>query len=279
MASSSLKHIVGIVTGGASGLGAATCATLLKAGARVVVADLPHQYDRYLQLTEQVCHTYDSTEGRSFPTITFVETDVTMEDQVSRALDVAEELYGEPINAAINCAGIALAQKTLRPNRDVPGEWKAHCLDDFTKSLMVNTVGSFNVARLAAQRMATRTYDDDGIKGCIINTASIAAMDGQKGQVAYAASKAALVGMTLPMARDLAAVGVRVMTIAPGLFETPLLQALPDAVQDELGQMVPLPSRLGKPEEFGHLVAAILQNPMLNGEVIRLDGALRMPPS
>jgi len=153
-----------------------------------------------------------------------------------------------------------------------------HSLGEFSKTLQINTVGTFNLSRLAAARMATRDPDENGVRGCIIHTASIAAYDGQIGQVAYSASKGAIVGMTLPMARDLAPSGIRVMTIAPGLFQTPLLDGLPDAVKMELGQMVPLPSRLGDPHEYGKLVESIVMNPMLNGEVIRLDGALRMPP-
>lgn len=274
-----LSHVVGLITGGASGLGAATASTLIRAGARVVVADLPHQYERYLQLAEAVCRT--TTESypsmRHDQVISFVETDVTSEEQVMKALDAIEAQYGEPVNAAINCAGIGIAKKTLSKNRET-GQLIPHVLDDFRKSLTINTVGSFNVARLAAERMASRQADQDGLRGCIINTASIAAMDGQRGQVAYAASKAALVGMTLPMARDLSSFGIRVMTIAPGLFETPLLEDLPENVKQELGNTVPLPSRLGRPDEFGSLVSTILQNSMLNGEVIRLDGALRMPP-
>jgi len=169
-----------------------------------------------------------------------------------------------------------VAKKTLAKKKD--GSIVVHPLIDFQNVLEVNTLGTFNVARLSAERMAHREVDEHGMRGCIINTASVAAYDGQRGQVAYSASKGAIVGMTLPMARELAAFGIRVMTIAPGLFATPLLNKLPDSVRDDLGKMVPNPSRLGKPEEFGDLVSSILTNPMLNGEVIRLDGALRMPP-
>jgi 3-hydroxyacyl-CoA dehydrogenase/3-hydroxy-2-methylbutyryl-CoA dehydrogenase len=213
---------------------------------------------------------------------------------VQQALDLAESTFGEPINAAINCAGIAIAKKTL-PKKG------AHPLNDFQKTLQVNLMGSFNVARLAAERMSRRELDKDGLRGCIINTASIAAFEGQVGQVAYAASKGGVVGMTLPMARELALYKIRVMTIvskycyyfrrvwkqistntlylqAPGLFETPLLQGLPPDVKQQLGETVPCPSRLGDPTEFGSLVATILSSPYMNGSVIRLDGALRMPP-
>mmetsp|Transcript_24488 Transcript_24488/g.36989 ORF Transcript_24488/g.36989 Transcript_24488/m.36989 type:complete len:249 (+) Transcript_24488:92-838(+) len=247
----SLSHIVGIVTGGASGLGAATVSALVQKGGRVLIADLPQQFDRYKARFSETNQ------------VDFSETDVTKEDEVKKSLDKAEELFGTPVNTAINCAGLAIAQKTL--GRNGP-----HDLQQFERILLVNTLGTFNMARLAAERMV------DG--GCIINTASIAAMDGQKGQVAYAASKAAIVGMTLPMARDLASHKIRVMTIAPGLFETPLLADLPKSVKEELGAGVPFPSRLGHPDEFGKLVCSILENEMLNGEVIRLDGALRMPP-
>mmetsp|Transcript_12630 Transcript_12630/g.22941 ORF Transcript_12630/g.22941 Transcript_12630/m.22941 type:complete len:277 (+) Transcript_12630:167-997(+) len=274
-----LSNVVGIVTGGASGLGAATVASLLQRGARVVVADLGHQRDAFSRLAAVVC-AGDALKARTNndPVLAFAETDVTDENQVNDALDMAESAFGEPVNVAVNCAGIAVAKKTLSRKRD-SSEILCHSLPDFSKTLQINTVGSFNVARLAAQRMATRdAQGEDGLRGCIINTASVAAYDGQKGQVAYAASKGAIVGMTLPMARDLASFGIRVMTIAPGLFETPLLEGLPDAVKAELGATIPLPSRLGKPEEFGELVISIVTNPMLNGEVIRLDGGLRMPP-
>jgi 3-hydroxyacyl-CoA dehydrogenase/3-hydroxy-2-methylbutyryl-CoA dehydrogenase len=198
---------------------------------------------------------------------------------------MAESSFGQPINAAISCAGIGVAKKTLSKVRNPqPGGklFEAHPDSLFSKALEVNVVGTFNVARLAAERMATLPVDQennpDGLRGCIINTASIAAYEGQIGQVAYASSKGAIVGMTLPMARDLAPHGIRVMTIAPGLFLTPLLENLPPAVQEELGASVPLPSRLGDPSEFGEMVGTILTHPMLNGSVIRLDGALRMPP-
>lgn len=261
-------------------MGAATTACLVRLGARIVVADLPSQKDAFLRLAAK-----EGTEAAKRPSIrphepylSFVETDVTDADQVRRALDNAEEHFGEPINTAINCAGIAVARKTASVNKKDTGIINIHPYEEFTKVMRVNVDGSFNVARLAAERMIQRERGEDGLRGCIINTASIAAYDGQIGQVAYATSKGAIASMTLPMARDLSTEGIRVMTIAPGLFETPLLDGLPEPVKAELGATVPCPSRLGKPEEFGQLVVSILTNHMLNGEVIRLDGALRMPP-
>ena len=272
-----LKNVVGIVSGGESGLGAATAAYIVRNGGRVVVADLASQHESFLRLAAASCAdaavaaAADTTV--SSPVLAFAETDVTNEDQVSAALDLAESQFGEPVNAAISTA-----RKVLSRPKEGDVMPRVHSLEEFTKTIQVNTVGTFNVARLAAQRMAIREPGGDGIRGCIVNTSSIAAFDGQCGQVAYSASKSAVVGMTLPMARDLAQYGVRVMTVAPGLFKTPLLEGLPEKVQAELGQSVPCPSRLGDPEEFGKLVGSILTNPMLNGETIRLDGALRMPP-
>jgi 3-hydroxyacyl-CoA dehydrogenase / 3-hydroxy-2-methylbutyryl-CoA dehydrogenase len=270
-----LSHIVGLVTGGASGLGAATATSLIRQGARVVVADLASQRDAYHRLADSIRADISTDAGTR--RITFAETDVTSPEQVTQALDAAETAFGEPVNAAINCAGIAAARKLVSVNLK-KGQVRVHSLDEFSQVMRVNVDGSFNVARLAAERMMTREIGQDGLRGCIIHTASIAAYDGQMGQTAYAASKGAIVSMTLPMARDLAEQRIRVMTIAPGLFQTPLLDALPEVVKQELGATVPCPSRLGDPNEFGHLVVAILTNPMLNGEVIRLDGALRMPP-
>lgn len=236
-----LSHVVGIVAGGASGLGAAATTSLISRGARVIVADLPHQKDAFSRVAAVACaeaakHT-DSTD----PVLSFAEVDVTDQDQISTALDMAETCFGEPgafrvlfvlcaviggscensptdktilvVNVAINCAGIAVAKKTLSKKKGI-SDIVAHSLEDFSKTLNINTVGTFNVSRLAAERMATREPEgSDGLRGCIINTASVAAFDGQKGQVAYSASKGAIVGMTLPMARDLASFGIRVMTI------------------------------------------------------------------
>jgi 3-hydroxyacyl-CoA dehydrogenase/3-hydroxy-2-methylbutyryl-CoA dehydrogenase len=186
----------------------------------------------------------------------------------------------EKVNVAINCAGIAPARRTLSRKVDESGSvtTKLHSLEEFERTMKVNVLGSFNLARLSADRMARRSMDTDGLRGCVIHTASVAAYDGQVGQVAYSSSKGGIVGMTLPMARDLAPLGIRVMTIAPGLFMTPLLAGLPEKVRRDLATNVPCPPRLGDPIEYAKLVGSIIQNPYLNGEVIRLDGALRMPP-
>lgn len=198
---------------------------------------------------------------------------VTSEEDVTNALDLAVSTFGAQVNAAVNCAGIGVAAKTI-------GKKGVHSLSQFEKTLGVNAVGSFNVIRLAAERMSLgEPYDADGSRGVIVNTASVAAFDGQIGQAAYSASKGAIVGMTLPIARDLSSLGIRVNTIAPGLFLTPLLMGLPEKVQTHLGQTVPFPKRLGNPDEFAMMVTSILENGMLNGEVIRLDGAIRMQPS
>lgn len=253
-----LANRVAIVTGAASGLGCATATRFVQQGARVILCDLPTsdgvKVARKLGVS---CH--------------FSPTDVTNEDDVATALDLAESSFGEPVNIVVNCAGIALATKTLSKKG-------VHQLFQFQQCINVNTVGSFNVARLAAERMSKTRPGPGGERGVIINTASIAAYDGQIGQVAYAASKGAIVGMTLPLARDLASYGIRVNTIAPGLFMTPLLEGLPEKVQKQLGETVPFPNRLGNPEEYAQLVHAIIDNKMLNGETIRLDGAIRMPP-
>lgn len=208
-----LSHIVGIVSGGASGLGAATTACLVRHGARIVVADLPKQKDAFLSLAAAiVADAKEHPNQPHEPYLAFAETDVTSTDQVKRALDEAEHHFGEPINTAINCAGIAVARKTASISKD-SGEINIHPYEKFSKVLRVNVDGTFNVARLAAERMIGRERGDDGLRGCIINTASIAAYDGQIGQVAYAASKGAIASMTLPMARDLSKEGIRVMTI------------------------------------------------------------------
>ena len=199
----------------------------------------------------------------------FVHCDVTSETDVQAAVDAAQALA--PLRVAVSCAGIAPAARTL-------GKQGPHALDLFERVIRINLIGSFNLARLAADVMAQQAPLADGERGVIIQTASVAAFDGQIGQVAYAASKAGIAGMTLPLARDLSRDGIRVMTIAPGIFETPMLMGMPPEVQSALGQMVPFPQRLGKPQEYAALVEAILTNPMLNGEVIRLDGAIRMQP-
>lgn len=209
-----LSRTVAIVTGGSSGLGAATASFLVRNGGRVLVADLGHQYDSFLKMAETLGVTVDTAEvTREGPGLAFAETDVTDASMVEAALDFAEQRFGEPVNAAISCAGIAVARKTLSKKG-------AHPLDEFARTIMVNTVGSFNVARLAAERMSRREPEGkDGLRGCIINTASIAAFEGQIGQVAYAASKGGVVGMTLPMARDLAPYGIRVMTLVSDVIE------------------------------------------------------------
>ncbi|MEZ0354611.1 3-hydroxyacyl-CoA dehydrogenase [Mycobacterium sp. pR1184] len=247
-----IKDAVAVVTGGASGLGLATTKRLLDAGAQVVVIDLKGE--------EVVAELGDRAK--------FVATDVTDEQGVSKALDVAESLGSLRIN--VNCAGIGNAIKTLGKDGPFP-------LQGFKKVVEVNLIGTFNVLRLAAERIA-KTEPVGEERGVIINTASVAAFDGQIGQAAYSASKGGVVGMTLPIARDLSRELIRVMTIAPGLFKTPLLGSLPEEAQKSLGKQVPHPARLGDPDEYGALAVHIVENPMLNGEVIRLDGAIRMAP-
>jgi NAD(P)-dependent dehydrogenase (short-subunit alcohol dehydrogenase family) len=246
---------VAIITGGASGLGLATTKALIADGATVVIFDLPSSNGEVIakELGDRV---------------RFATGDVTDEASVVAALDLAESLG--TLRVAVNCAGIGNAIKTVNKQGAFP-------LDAFKKVVDVNLVGTFNVLRLAAERIS-KTEPVDGERGVIINTASVAAFDGQIGQAAYSASKGGVVGMTLPIARDLASLLIRVVTIAPGLFKTPLLGSLPDEAQKSLGAQVPHPSRLGDPAEYGSLAAHIISNPMLNGEVIRLDGAIRMAP-
>lgn len=244
-----------VVTGGASGLGLATTEKLLEAGASVVILDLPSSAGA--EVAEKLGDR-----------VRFAPGDVTDEAGVSAALDVAAELG--PIRMAVNCAGTGDAIRVL-------GRKGVYPLDKFARIVNINLIGTFNVIRLAAERIAA-TEIVDGERGVIVNTASVAAFDGQIGQAAYSASKGGVVGMTLPIARDLASAMIRVVTIAPGLFDTPLLAGLPEDARISLGQQVPHPSRLGQPAEFGALVAHIAANPMLNGEVIRLDGAIRMAP-
>jgi NAD(P)-dependent dehydrogenase (short-subunit alcohol dehydrogenase family) len=247
-----IKDAVAVVTGGASGLGLATTKRLLDAGAQVVVLDIRGK--------EAVAELGDRA--------VFAETDVTDEAAVTAALDTAEKLG--PLRIAVNCAGTGNAMKTLSKDGPFP-------LDAFRKIVEINLIGTFNVIRLAAERIA-KTEPINGERGVIVNTASVAAFDGQVGQAAYSASKGGVVGMTLPIARDLSRELIRVVTIAPGLFDTPLLAGLPEAAKESLGKQVPHPSRLGKPDEYGALAVHIVENPMLNGEVIRLDGAIRMAP-
>ncbi|NRB35551.1 MAG: 3-hydroxyacyl-CoA dehydrogenase [Rhodobacteraceae bacterium] len=248
-----LSNTAAVITGGASGLGEATARHFASQGAQVTL------FDRNAERGEAVATEIGGT---------FIDTDVTDEASTQAAIDAARAQMGR-ITACVNCAGIAVGIKTT--GRDGP-----HPLPAFQKTIDVNLVGSFNVARLAATAMATNEPEPDGARGVIINTASIAAFDGQKGQAAYAASKGGVVGMTLPMARDLASVGVRVMAIAPGLFLTPMLQGLPQEVQDQLAADVPNPARLGDPSEYARLAGFIVESGYLNGETIRIDGALRM---
>lgn len=246
---------VAVVTGGASGLGLATVKALLADGAQVVIIDLPSSNG-------------ETVAKELGDRVRFAAADVTDESAVTEALDLAESLG--PLRVAVNCAGIGNAMKTVSKKGAFP-------LDAFKKVVDVNLFGTFNVIRLAAERIA-KTEPIEGERGVIINTASVAAFDGQIGQAAYSASKGGVVGMTLPIARDLASLLIRVVTIAPGLFKTPLLGSLPEEAQASLGQQVPHPARLGDPSEYGALAAHIVSNPMLNGEVIRLDGAIRMAP-
>ncbi|MBO9477658.1 SDR family oxidoreductase [Shimia sp. R11_0] len=248
-----LDQTCAVITGGASGLGEATARHFAAQGAKVALFDL--------------------NEGRGQQVATelggtFHKTDVTDEDSVAAAIAAAKEAMGT-ITAAVNCAGIAPAATTI-------GKKGPHPLDLFQKTIDINLVGSFNVARLAAEVISENDAEADGSRGVIINTASIAAMDGQRGQAAYAASKGGIVGLSLPMARDLARAGIRAMAIAPGIFLTPMLQGLPQEVQDQLAADVTFPKRLGDPSEYARLAGFIVENGYLNGEVIRIDGALRM---
>lgn len=249
-----IRDNVFIVTGGASGLGAGTARMLAEQGGKVVIADLNEAAGTALA---------EELGGR------FVRCDVTSETDGQAVVDTAVGLGR--LAGLISCAGIATANKTVGKNGP-------HPLDAFEKTIRINLIGTFNMIRLAAAAMVQNAPDDGGERGIIVNTASVAAFDGQIGQAAYAASKGGVVGMTLAVARDLSRDGVRCMTIAPGIFETPMLLGMPQEVQDALGKMVPFPPRLGRPAEYAQLVQAIIGNTMLNGEVIRLDGAIRMQP-
>jgi NAD(P)-dependent dehydrogenase (short-subunit alcohol dehydrogenase family) len=249
-----IRDNVFLITGGASGLGAGTARALARQGGKVALADL------------------NAAAGEALAAElggVFIKCDVSLEKDGQAAVAAAQALG--TLRGLINCAGIAPASKTV--GRDGP-----HALDLFNKTITVNLIGTFNMIRLAAAAMATSVPTANGERGVIINTASVAAYDGQIGQVAYAASKGGIVALTLPVARDLSRNAIRVMTIAPGIFETPMLLGMPQEVQDALGAMVPFPPRLGRPAEYAMLVEQILANPMLNGEVIRLDGAIRMQP-
>jgi len=246
-----------LITGGGSGLGAACCRRFVETGAQVVVADVNEAAGR-------------KTAEELGDAARFCRTDVTDEASVSAAVDAALREFGS-LSGAINCAGVAYGGRVL-------GKEGPHDLNGFRKTVEVNLVGTFNVVRLAAQAMSLAPPDDEGERGVIVNTASCAAFDGQIGQAAYAASKAGVAGMTLPIARELARFGIRVVTIAPGIFDTPMMAGLPADSQESLAKQVPFPPRLGRPEEFAALAQHIVENRMLNGEVIRLDGALRMGP-
>ena len=259
-----IKDSVFIVTGGASGLGQATVRMLAGQGGRVLIADLQEGPGQALAAELNA-----AAQSEAQPKFRFVRCDVTSEGDAAEVVALAQTLGA--LRGVINCAGIAPAAKVV-------GKEGPHPLHLFRKTVDINLIGTFNMSRLAAAAMAAGEPNDDGERGVIINTASVAAYDGQMGQAAYAASKAAIVGLTLPMARDLSRNGIRVMTIAPGIFETPMLLGMPPEVQEALGKMVPFPPRLGKPSEYAQLAKAILENVMLNGETIRLDGAIRMQP-
>ncbi len=249
------KNTVALITGGGSGLGEATARELAAAGAKIAILDLPSSPGQKVA---------DSLDG------IFVAADVASDKEVTGAVANAAAKFGT-IHIVVNCAGIGRAMRTI--TKEGP-----HSLDLFKKVIDVNLAGTFNVIRVAAAQMAKNQPNDDGERGVIVNTASVAAFDGQIGQAAYSASKGGVVGMTLPIARDLASVGIRVCTIAPGTFETPMLAGLPEPARKALAAQIPFPQRLGQPREYAALARHIVENAMLNGETIRLDGALRMPP-
>lgn len=246
-----------VISGGASGLGEAVARRFISLGANAVIVDLNEEKGRALA-------------GDLGSRAAFTKTDITSSDEVQGAVEFSLQRFRR-IDILVNCAGISARARIA--TRKGP-----HDLAEFQKVVAVNLVGAFDVMRLAAFQMLNNDLNDEGGKGVIINTSSIAAFDGQIGQAAYAASKAALVGMTLPLARDLAGDGIRVLTIAPGLFATPMMALLPEQIQGDLARSVPFPSKLGDPDEFAMLVQQLVENPMLNGETIRLDGALRMTP-
>jgi len=252
-----LQECRAIVTGGASGLGEATIRNIIQNRGKAVIFDQSEENGARLQ----------NELGEA---VLFIKADVTKEEDIQEAVNKAAEFMGG-VNTVVNCAGIGIAEKVLGRNG-------AHNLALFSKVVNVNLIGTFNVIRLAAEKMIKNEVNDQNERGVMINTASVAAYDGQIGQAAYSASKGGIVGMTLPIARELARYGIRVMTIAPGLFHTPMFDTLPQEARDSLGKMVPFPQRLGFPNEYAQLVQSIIENPMLNGETIRLDGAIRMQP-
>jgi 3-hydroxyacyl-CoA dehydrogenase / 3-hydroxy-2-methylbutyryl-CoA dehydrogenase len=251
------NDVVALVTGGASGLGETSVLELVKKGARAVIIDVDVEKGEKLA----------SNIGAN---AIFVKTDITSETDVRQAIQKAVEAFGK-INVVINCAGVVNPGKLIGRKGPLP-------LEAFNKVLQINLVGTLNVIRLAVEQMMNNTPDEEGEKGVIINTASIAAFEGQIGQVAYSASKAGIVGMTLPIAREISDYGIRIVTIAPGIFETPMMAGLPPAVKEDMARTVPFPRRLGRPMEFAKTALHIIDNVMLNGCCIRLDGALRMPP-
>ncbi|MDX1991043.1 MAG: 3-hydroxyacyl-CoA dehydrogenase [bacterium] len=252
-----IKGITALVTGGASGLGGATVTRLAQQGANVVILD--RDAEKGAALAAEI-----GAKAR------FAQADVTNEAQIQTAIDTARNEFGG-LHVLVNCAGVGMAMRTISSSGP-------HPLDIFETVIRINLIGTFNCIRLAAAVMAQNEPNEQGERGVIINTASVAAYDGQIGQAAYSASKGGIVGMTLPIARDLSRNGIRVVTIAPGLFDTPLMAALPEQARLSLGQQVPFPSRLGDPAEYAQLAQSIIENVMLNGETIRLDGAIRMSP-
>jgi len=252
-----LRTVNAVITGGASGLGRATAECIVKAGGRVALLDLP---------ISKGADVAETLGGNAI----FTPADVTHGEQVAGACEQARQRFGG-INVLVNCAGVGTAAKTV-------GKQGAARLEDFTRVINVNLIGHFNAIRLAAAIMAQNAPNAAGERGVIVNTASVAAFDGQIGQAAYSASKGGIVGMTLPIARDLAELGIRVCTIAPGIFDTPLLATLPEPARQSLAKQVPFPPRLGRPEEYAALALHIVENGMLNGETIRLDGSIRMAP-
>jgi len=252
-----IKGCTAMITGGASGLGEAVARSIIAGGGKSAILDLVSEKGQKLA----------SELGSE---AIYMETDVTNENSVQAAVDKTISTFGA-IHLLINCAGIGIARKVL-------GKKGPHDLAGFSTVININLIGTFNVIRLAAEKMAGNAPNEEGERGVIVNTASVAAYEGQIGQAAYSASKGGVVGMTLPIARELAVHGIRVMTIAPGLFETPMFDSLPDKAKQALGAMTPFPSRLGYPKEYARLVRSIIENPMLNGGTIRLDGAIRMQP-